>query len=138
MNQHTHTAVTRMLLAGLALCLGLPVALAQVGVPDYYASPNYAVSKLPTASCRDALGAVMAPPVLCGKDSDCPGYKPPFVINAQSYPGGATCSGPVAAGTGIRKFVVGAAGGRAGRPASGSTWSPGRKVRVCKKCGAEL
>jgi FtsP/CotA-like multicopper oxidase with cupredoxin domain len=105
MDQRTLSGFARIAVAAVTLLCGGMSAFAQVGVPDYYAKPNYAVSKLPTASCRDALGVVMAPAVLCWKDSECPGFLPPFVIGAQTYPGGSTCTGPVAAGTGIRKFV---------------------------------
>jgi FtsP/CotA-like multicopper oxidase with cupredoxin domain len=105
MDQRTLIAVARTAIAGFILCCGFQVTTAQVGQVDYYASPNYAVSKLPTASCRDGLGVVISPAVRCQKDRDCPGYLPPIIVNAQSYPGGATCTGPAAAGTGIRKFV---------------------------------
>jgi FtsP/CotA-like multicopper oxidase with cupredoxin domain len=105
MDTRTLAAFARIAVAGFTLFCGLQAALAQVGVPDYYAKPNYAVSKLPTATCRDDQGVVVVPAITCGKDSDCPNYRPPFTVGAQTYPGGATCTGPVAAGTGIRKFV---------------------------------
>jgi FtsP/CotA-like multicopper oxidase with cupredoxin domain len=86
--------------------LGAPaLAPAQVGVADLYSEPNYALSKLPIATCRDAAGVVLSPAVTCRQDSECPGYLPPFLVGANQYPGGATCSGPAVAGTGIRKFV---------------------------------
>jgi FtsP/CotA-like multicopper oxidase with cupredoxin domain len=94
----------RTTVALAALLLMPQLALAQVGTVDYYNEPNYAVSKLPQATCRDAL-SVVTPGVLCWKDSDCPGYRPPIIIGAWTFPGGATCTGPVVAGTGIRKFV---------------------------------
>jgi FtsP/CotA-like multicopper oxidase with cupredoxin domain len=76
----------------------------QVGTADLYAFPNYAVSKLPTAHCRNADGSVDMTQV-CRQDADCLGYLPPFLVGPNVYPGGATCTGPVVAGTGIRKFV---------------------------------
>ncbi len=105
MHKRASTAFARLVVAAFTLLGGLQSSLAQVGQADYYASPNYTVSKLPAASCRDALGQVVLPAVMCFKDSDCDGYKPPIVVGAQTYPGGATCTGPAAAGTGIRKFV---------------------------------
>jgi FtsP/CotA-like multicopper oxidase with cupredoxin domain len=75
----------------------LRMALAQVGTPDLFASPNYANSKLPTATC-----SVSGAP--CQMDADCPQYAPPFFIGPYTYPGGETCTGPVRSG-GIRKFV---------------------------------
>ncbi len=77
----------------------LEMAVAQVGTPDLYAMPNYATSKLPIAHCS------VATTVLCQKDSDCPGYLDPYFIEADQYPGGETCTGPVVPGTGIQKFV---------------------------------
>jgi FtsP/CotA-like multicopper oxidase with cupredoxin domain len=113
MHKRASTAFARLVVAAFTLLGGLQSSLAQVGQADYYASPNYTVSKLPAASCRDALGQVVLPAVMCFKDSDCTdalvgvgkGYKPPVVVGAQTYPGGATCTGPAAVGTGIRKFV---------------------------------
>jgi FtsP/CotA-like multicopper oxidase with cupredoxin domain len=82
----------------------LRMMLAQVGTPDLYASPNYATSKLPVAHCSTSTAT------LCQKDSDCPGYAPPVITGGQQLPGGETCTGPVVAGTGIRKFVDSFAG----------------------------
>lgn len=82
----------------------LRMTLAQVGTPDLYASPNYATSKLPVAHCSTNTAT------LCQKDSDCPGYAPPVITAGQQLPGGETCTGPVVAGTGIRKFVDSFAG----------------------------
>jgi FtsP/CotA-like multicopper oxidase with cupredoxin domain len=93
----------RTTVALAALLLTPQLAIAQVGPVDYYDSPNYAVSKLPTATCRDAKGVMTN--VKCQKDADCPDYAYPFVVSAQTFPGGATCTGTVASGTGIRKFV---------------------------------
>jgi FtsP/CotA-like multicopper oxidase with cupredoxin domain len=92
-------------LALLVAALVPLAAAAQVGVADLYNEPNYALSKLPTGTCRDAAGVVISPAVTCLQDSDCPGYLPPFLVGASQFPGGATCSGPAVAGTGIRKFV---------------------------------
>jgi FtsP/CotA-like multicopper oxidase with cupredoxin domain len=105
MKQRAPAGIARITITGLTLCCGLQVAAAQVGQPDYYATPNYAVSKLPTGSCRNAAGVVMTPAVKCQKDRDCPGYLPAYVVSAQTFPGGATCTGPAAKGTGIQKFV---------------------------------
>ena len=80
----------------------LSMAMAQVGTPDYYASPNFATSKYPIAHCAGP-GAVTTE--LCQKDADCTGYLPPFLIGPDLYPSGATCTGPVVPGTGIQKFV---------------------------------
>jgi FtsP/CotA-like multicopper oxidase with cupredoxin domain len=112
MNQYTFAAFTRIALAGLALCLGLPVAFAQVGSPDLYATPNYAVSKLPIGTCRQSDNTIR-PDVQCQKDADCSdaalgnafGYRPPFVVSAQTFPGGATCTGKAVPASGIQKFV---------------------------------
>jgi FtsP/CotA-like multicopper oxidase with cupredoxin domain len=80
------------------------MALAQVGAPDLYASPNYANSKLPVGHCSTSTDA------LCQRDSDCPGYAPPAIAGGKQVPGGETCSGPAVPGTGIRKFVDSLAG----------------------------
>ncbi|GEJ56690.1 choice-of-anchor D domain-containing protein [Anaeromyxobacter diazotrophicus] len=66
---------------------------------DLYASPNYATSKYPTATCSNSPG------VTCQKDADCPGYQPPFLIGPNLFPSAETCTGPVVPGTGIQKFV---------------------------------
>jgi FtsP/CotA-like multicopper oxidase with cupredoxin domain len=100
----SRTAVPLPLLVAAALAAPL-AAFAQVPAADLYNEPNYALSKLPIGTCRDASGVVMAPAVTCRQDADCPGYLPPFLISANQYPGGSTCSGPAVAGTGIRKFV---------------------------------
>jgi FtsP/CotA-like multicopper oxidase with cupredoxin domain len=77
----------------------LEMAMAQIPAPDLYGEPNYALSKLPTATCS------VATTVQCSKDADCPGYAPPFLVGANTFPGGETCTGPVVPGTGIQKFV---------------------------------
>jgi FtsP/CotA-like multicopper oxidase with cupredoxin domain len=94
----------RTIVALAALLLTPQLAIAQVVAVDYYNEPNYSVSKLPQATCRDALG-VVTPGILCQKDADCPGYLTPIIIGAWTFPGGATCTGPVVVGTGIKKFV---------------------------------
>jgi FtsP/CotA-like multicopper oxidase with cupredoxin domain len=88
------------LLAGVATAVR-ELVLAQAVAPDLYASPNYATSKWPIAHCAGP-GANTAQ--LCQKDSDCAGYLPPFLIGPDLYPSGATCTGPVVAGTGLQKF----------------------------------
>jgi FtsP/CotA-like multicopper oxidase with cupredoxin domain len=105
MNQTLLAVAKRSFIAILILGWAHPSAQAQVGQVDMYATPNYAVSKLPTATCRDGVGNLMTPAVKCQKDADCPGYALPFVVSAQTFPGGSTCTGPVATGTGIQKFV---------------------------------
>jgi FtsP/CotA-like multicopper oxidase with cupredoxin domain len=111
MSPRTPPLVPLALAAALAASLAAPLgAAAQVGVADLYNEPNYALSKLPVATCRDAAGVVMSPAVTCRQDADCPGYLPPFLVSASQYPGGATCSGPAVSGTGIRKFVDGLPG----------------------------
>jgi FtsP/CotA-like multicopper oxidase with cupredoxin domain len=95
----------RTTVALAALLLAPQLALAQAIAVDYYNEPNYAVSKLPQAYCRAADGVTVSTTNRCWKDSDCPGYVPPIIIGAWTFPGGATCTGPVVVGTGIRKFV---------------------------------
>lgn len=65
---------------------------------DLYASPNYATSKYPTATCSISGNT-------CQKDADCPGYQPPFLIGPNLFPSAETCTGPVVPGSGIQKFV---------------------------------
>ena len=85
---------------GRAAAALLDMALGQLGTADLYASPNFANSPLPIATCECLPGTVgcdpsppAAPALGCIKDADCPGFST-----------GATCTGPVVAG-GIRKFV---------------------------------
>ncbi|HET9598246.1 MAG TPA: hypothetical protein VFP65_21845, partial [Anaeromyxobacteraceae bacterium] len=86
--------------AGLRGAAGglLRMAVAQLGAPDLYGSPNFANSKLPIATCSDH------PDVRCVKDADCPGYEPPFLIGPDLWASAETCTGAVVSG-GIRKFV---------------------------------
>ncbi|HET9553962.1 MAG TPA: hypothetical protein VFP50_13415, partial [Anaeromyxobacteraceae bacterium] len=65
--------------------------------PDLYASPNWALSKLPVATCSVSG-------TQCQKDADCPGFTPPALIGFDLVPTGETCTGPVVSG-GIQKFV---------------------------------
>ncbi len=101
-----------------ALTSVMRLALAQTTTPswadlpkpiEYFNAPNYAYSKLPTATCLDKSGAVVndpttGQPAACVKDADCPGYAPPIVVGVNIYPGGSTCTGKVQSG-GLRKFV---------------------------------
>jgi len=88
---------------GAAASAILDLAMAQIGTPDLYANPNYANSALPVATCVDPLGVVQ-PSQQCQKDADCPGYAAPFLVGANLFPGGATCTGPWVSG-GIKKFT---------------------------------
>ena len=92
----------------LALAQTAPPAWTDLPKPiDYYNVPNYAYSKLPTATCMTASTAT-SPSVstgqACTKDSDCTGYKSPVVVGVNIYPGGETCTGAVQSG-GVHKFV---------------------------------
>ena len=80
----------------------LELALAQVGTADLYAGPNYALSKLPIAHCA---GPGSNSAELCQQDADCTGFLPPYMIGPDIFAGGATCTGAVVPGTGIKKFV---------------------------------
>jgi FtsP/CotA-like multicopper oxidase with cupredoxin domain len=90
---------SRLRAAGVA-SRALTVAPAAAIPPlDLYAVPNYATSKYPTATCSSS------PAVTCQKDSDCPGYQPPYLIGPNLFPSAETCTGAVVPGTGIQKFV---------------------------------
>ncbi len=80
----------------------LNLALGQVGTIDLYAGPNFANSKSPIAHCA---GPGSNGAELCQQDSDCTGYLLPFMIGPDVFASGATCTGPVVPGTGIKKFV---------------------------------
>ncbi|MEI7705449.1 MAG: choice-of-anchor D domain-containing protein, partial [Deltaproteobacteria bacterium] len=98
----------------------LELAIAAPGAYDLYASPNWALTKLPWATCVDPSGTNTGQ--ACQKDFDCAGWVAPFFIGPYQYADGETCTGPATAGTGIRKFVNSLPGICTGAGAAVSPW----------------
>src|SRR6266545_3538465 len=80
---------------------GVPQTIGPGSAPDYFACSNYASSPLPKRSCSAPAPAGTT----CYGDLECSSYIDPLNPTAVS-----TCSGALAAGTGIRKFVDGLPG----------------------------
>ena len=98
----------------------LDLAIAAPGAYDLYASPNWAFSKLPFATCVTPAGVDTGQ--VCQKDFDCAGWVAPFFIGPYQYADGETCTGTVQANTGIRKFVNSLPGICTGALAPVSPW----------------
>jgi len=75
---------------------GTPMPIGPGSPPDYFNCANYASSPLPKRSCSLPAPAGTA----CFGDLECSGFVDPANPTAVS-----TCSGPMVANTGIRKFV---------------------------------
>ena len=75
---------------------GVPQTIGPGSAPDYFACGNYASSPLPKRSCSAPAPVGTA----CYGDLECSSYLDPANPTVVS-----TCSGPLTAGTGLRKFV---------------------------------